>query len=256
MTKNKELNNEIIKGMAHRIREKDEIFDFDLARIFGYTTKSLNQQVRRNLDRFKEGSIFKLTGEESKYILGENSQNDVQGRKIATLNSGRGSNIKYYPYAFTIDGIDVLSTILYGDSIRDNYIKILNYFNKTNDIVDSENLAKIIDNLDNSLEIVRYENGEVSIDISVSPSEETVWLTQSDMATIFETTKQNISSHIQSIFESYKMLENSVVKKYLTTETVKNVITRASDGKEYNQGLQIHHLYISHIKIQVLHIVV
>ena len=138
------------------------------------------------------------------------------------MNSGRGSNIKYYPYAFTIDGIDVLSTILYGDSIKDNYIKIFNYFNKTNDIVD------------NSLEIVRYENGEVSIDISVSPSEETVWLTQSDMATIFETTKQNISSHIQSIFESYKMLENSVVKKYLTTETVKNVITRASDGKEYN----------------------
>ena len=233
MDKNKKeiLTNEAIKNMVHRIREKDVMLDFDLARIFGYETRRFNENVKRNIEKFEEGSIFQLTVEESKNILksqiatssatsslDKNSQNDVQGRKIATLNSGRGSNIKYYPYAFTIEGIEVLSAILYGDSIKDNYIKIFNYFNKTNDIVDNENLAKIIDNLDNSLEIVRYENGEVSIDISVSPSEETVWLTQSDMATIFETTKQNISSHIQSIFESYKMLENSVVKKYLTTD--------------------------------------
>ena len=71
MTKNKKeiLTNEAIKNMVYRIREKDVMLDFDLARIFEYETRRFNQQVKRNIDRFNEGSIFKLTGEESKDIF-------------------------------------------------------------------------------------------------------------------------------------------------------------------------------------------
>ena len=89
MDKNKKeiLTNEAIKNMVYRIREKDVMLDFDLARIFEYETRRFNQQVKRNIDRFNEWSIFKLTGEESKDILGENSQNDVQVRKIATSSA-------------------------------------------------------------------------------------------------------------------------------------------------------------------------
>ena len=151
-----------------------------------------------------------------------------------TLNSGRGSNIKYYPYAFTIDGIDVLSTILYGDSIKDNYIKIFNYFNKTNDIVDSENTSISSNILGKFIETVKYEVDNISIDINVSREENTIWLTQADMSILFDTSIPNISMHIQNIMESYSTLKNSVFKKSLTTESVKNVMRLSTDGKTYN----------------------
>ena len=249
MDKNKKeiLTNEAIKNMVHRIREKDVMLDFDLARIFGYETRRFNENVKRNIEKFEEGSIFQLTVEESKNILksqiatssatsslDKNSQNDVQGNKFVTLNSGRGSNIKYYPYAFTIDGIDVLSTILYGDSIKDNYIKIFNYFNKTNDIVDSENTSISSNILGKFIETVKYEVDNISIDINVSREENTIWLTQADMSILFDTSIPNISMHIQNIMESYSTLKNSVFKKSLTTESVKNVMRLSTDGKTYN----------------------
>ncbi len=77
----------------------------------------------------------------------------------------------------------------------------------------------------NNYEIVRFENGSVSLDINVSPDEDTVWLTQNDMASLFDTTVPNISMHISNIFKDLELEKNSVVKKSLTT---------ASDGKTYN----------------------
>jgi len=65
--------------------------------------------------------------------------------------------------------------------------------------------------------------GENSIDVMVR--EETVWLTQKMIATLFGTTKQNVGQHLKNIFEEKELEENSVVKKFFTT---------AEDGKEYN----------------------
>ena len=53
---------------------------------------------------------------------------------------------------------------------------------------------------------------------------QTVWLSQSQMTELFQTTKQNVSLHLQNIFEEGELAENSVVKDYLTT---------AADGKNY-----------------------
>lgn len=66
-------------------------------------------------------------------------------------------------------------------------------------------------------------NNEVSLDVAVSPEEDTVWLTQNDMAKLFETTRQNISMHVKNILEDEE-LDHSVVKDFLIT---------ASDGKTY-----------------------
>src|SRR5215203_3747972 len=70
--------------------------------------------------------------------------------------------------------------------------------------------------------IYQTPNGNTHIDVRVG--DETVWLTQSQMADIFQTTKQNISLHIKNIFEEGELSESEVVKEYLTT---------ASDGKNY-----------------------
>ncbi len=73
-------------------------------------------------------------------------------------------------------------------------------------------------------EIILYQDATSSINIEVRIEDETVWLTQAQMVNLFQSTKQNISLHIHNIFKEQELVENSVVKEYLTT---------ASDGKKY-----------------------
>ncbi len=73
-------------------------------------------------------------------------------------------------------------------------------------------------------EIIIYQSEDGVTKIQVILEENSVWLTQSQMVELFQTSKQNISLHIQNIFEEGELKENSVVKEYLTT---------ASDGKNY-----------------------
>ena len=81
--------------------------------------------------------------------------------------------------------------------------------------------------MDSSLksEIILYQpNGTVSLEVRLD--EDTVWLSQAQMAELFQTTKQNVSLHINNIFKENELDKNSVVKDYLTT---------ALDGKAYKK---------------------
>lgn len=75
----------------------------------------------------------------------------------------------------------------------------------------------------NKSDMVIYDDGELELNVSVE--NETVWLTQKQIAELFGVTKQNISLHINRIFKDEELDENSVVKFFLTT---------AQDGKSYN----------------------
>ena len=72
--------------------------------------------------------------------------------------------------------------------------------------------------------IYRSEDGRIRLDVRFE--DETVWLTQQLMAELFQTTKQNVSLHLQNIFKEGELAEDSVVKDSLTT---------ASDGKSYRK---------------------
>ena len=74
-----------------------------------------------------------------------------------------------------------------------------------------------------NLKIIIYNNGKVSLDVRVSPEEQTIWLNQGQIALLFETTQPNISMHIKHILEEQE-LDNSVHKDFLYT---------APDGKQY-----------------------
>ena len=93
-----------------------------------------------------------------------------------------------------------------------------------------ESLKELVENSDNSTtpfeskDVITYSNGAINIDVSVSPKEETVWLTQSQIAKLFDTTQQNVSKHIINIFEDCELAKDSVHKEYLYT---------ASDNKQY-----------------------
>ena len=67
-----------------------------------------------------------------------------------------------------------------------------------------------------------FDSTEFQIEVRVE--DETVWLTQNQMVSLFDATKQNISLHINNIFNEGELQRNSVVREYLTT---------ASDGKKY-----------------------
>ncbi|HEY1718383.1 MAG TPA: virulence RhuM family protein [Verrucomicrobiae bacterium] len=72
--------------------------------------------------------------------------------------------------------------------------------------------------------LILYQTEDGRTHLQVRLENQTVWLSQSQMAELFQTTKQNVSLHIQNIFEEGELAEDSVVKDYLTT---------AADGKNY-----------------------
>ena len=105
MTKTKRISPEPVEHITRSIlilRGQRVILDRELAAIYGATTKRLNEQVKRNRDRFPEDFMFQLGAEEA-----ERSRS-----QIATLNSGRGQNIKYRPYAFTEHGAIQVANVL------------------------------------------------------------------------------------------------------------------------------------------------
>lgn len=77
---------------------------------------------------------------------------------------------------------------------------------------------------ESSSQFLLYQSQDGQIKVQVKIKDETVWLTQKQMAELFGTTKQNISLHIQNIFSEGELEENSVIKEFLTT---------AIDGKRY-----------------------
>ena len=125
MEKSKEimpLDTGDIKNRIFTIRGKQVMLDSDLAELYGYEVKRLNEQVRRNKERFPEDFMFQLLAEEVP---------DSLKSQIATLNESgnrRGSNLKKLPYAFTEQGIYMLSTVLRGELAVKQSIFIMRAF--------------------------------------------------------------------------------------------------------------------------------
>ena len=94
-----------IQNKIYEIRGRRVMFDFELAEMYGMETKRLKEAVRRNIKRF-EGDDFMI----------ELTRDEVSRSQIASLNKGRGSNIKYSPFAFTDLGIAMLSSVLNSEA--------------------------------------------------------------------------------------------------------------------------------------------
>ena len=116
------LDTNDIKRRIFTIRGKQVMLDSDLAELYGYDVKRLNEQVRRNKERFPEDFMFQLLKEEIP---------DSSKSQIATLNESgnkRGSNVKKLPYVFTEQGIYMLSTVLRGELAVKQSIFIMRAF--------------------------------------------------------------------------------------------------------------------------------
>ena len=97
--------------------------DRDLAELYGVTTKRLNEQVKRNRKRFPEDFMFRLTMAEWRSV--QSSSKSAPGeytlRSQSVTLEGKGKHSKYLPFAFTEQGIAMLSGVLHSDrAIRMN----------------------------------------------------------------------------------------------------------------------------------------
>ena len=132
-----------IESRILNIRDRQVILDRDLAELYGVETKALNQAVKRNAKRFPEDFMFQLTKEESLNLLSTiTSQQETLNQEkkynplgtgtsrsqIVTMKTERGKNLKYRPYAFTEQGIAMLSGILRSDTAIEVNIRIMRAF--------------------------------------------------------------------------------------------------------------------------------
>ena len=133
-----------IESLILSIRGKQVILDRDLARLYGVETRVLNQAVQRNIERFPKDFMFQLSKEEAESSRSQfvmlNAEGDELKSQFATSNegssrsqfatlNGRGHNIKHLPYAFTENGIAMLSGVLRSPMAIATNIHIMRAFN-------------------------------------------------------------------------------------------------------------------------------
>ena len=110
-----------LKDKIYTIRGQQVMLDFDLAEIYGYTTKSFNQQVKNNIERFPSDFRLQLTKGEVESIL-----------RSKNLTSSWGGS-RYLPYAFTEQGIYMLMSILKGELAVNQSIALVRLFKSMKD---------------------------------------------------------------------------------------------------------------------------
>lgn len=117
------LTDAVISQRIYLIRGRKVMLDKDLAELYGVETKVLNQAVKRNIERFPADFMLTLTHKEA-----GNSRS-----QFVTLN--RGKNIKYLPYAFTEQGVAMLSSVLRSKRAIQVNIQIMRMFTRLRELL-------------------------------------------------------------------------------------------------------------------------
>ena len=162
------MNIDAIQNRIFTIRNVQVMIDNDLAEMYGVELKRLNEQVKRNIQRFPESFRFQLTVSESAKLIAnsdrfenqrsqnatiENEENILRSQN-ATIEDKRGKHRKYLPYVFTEQGVSMLSAVLRSETAIKVSITIMNAFVEMRKFIASN--ASIFNRLDN-LEIKQLE---------------------------------------------------------------------------------------------------
>lgn len=129
---------EHIANKIYLIRSLKMMLDRDLAELYGVETKVLKQAVRRNIDRFPADFMFELTKEEHQSLRSQN----------VTLKK-RGQHSKYLPFAFTEQGVAMLSSVLKSDRAIHVNIQIMRTFTQLRKMLSThEDLKRKIESME------------------------------------------------------------------------------------------------------------
>ncbi len=125
-----ELFKQEIENRIFTIRDKQVMIDSHLAELYGVELKRLNEQVKRNSERFPEQFIFQLTRIEFEFLRSQFAilKTSIFDNAGLEENENRGKHRKYLPYAFTEQGVAMLSAILRSETAVKVSIRIMNAF--------------------------------------------------------------------------------------------------------------------------------
>ena len=140
---NRDLQKINIESLIRTIRGQKVMVDFDLAMLYGVLNKRLNEQVKRNIERFPDDFMFQLTKEEWNILRSQiATANTPENKAIAFLRSQFAttknlSKIRTLPYAFTRNGIGMLSSVLGSETAVAMNIRIMRAFTASQQIMES-----------------------------------------------------------------------------------------------------------------------
>ena len=151
-----ELTNEEIKNLIYTIRGKQVMIDSDVAMLYHYETKKVNQAVKRNIDRFPDRFCFRLTKSEFDVL-----RSQIVTSKMETDNKteNRGGR-RELPYVFTEQGIAMLSGILKSDIAVQVSINIMDAFVEMRKFMNTnKNLYEKVINIENKIDnkFIQYD---------------------------------------------------------------------------------------------------
>jgi hypothetical protein len=130
-----------IEQKIYLIRGQRVMLDADLAELYGVKTKIVNKAVKRNLDRFPEDFMFQLNKEELERLRFQNG----------TSKTGRGGS-RYLPYAFTAQGVAMLSGVLTSSRAITVNVEIMRAFVRLRQVLSSHReLARKLEELERHL---------------------------------------------------------------------------------------------------------
>ena len=133
------LNEEYLMSKIYIIRGVQVMLDFDLAAIYGYTTKRFNEQVKNNIERFDNEFRFQLTEIEFDDLRCKKCTSNFAGSKDENLRSKISTSswggTRYLPFAFTEEGIYMLMTVLKGDLAVSQSKKLIKLFKQMKDYI-------------------------------------------------------------------------------------------------------------------------
>ncbi|MCQ2351321.1 MAG: ORF6N domain-containing protein, partial [Paludibacteraceae bacterium] len=180
---------------VYYVRQKLVVLDRDLAAAFGVETKQLKRVVKRHPELF--------TGDETAFEL---TMEECSRCQNGTMNEGRGSNIKYLPFAFTQAGVQVLKTLMKSS------VEI--------EFEEEPPLPAIYEESWNEGTVVLYSAENLSESLEVKVTEDNVWLNRNQIAILFGRDIKTISKHIN----------NAMMEELQNTPTVANFATVQTEG--------------------------
>ena len=175
---------EVIKNKIYEIRGQRVMLDRDLAHLYGVETKVLNQAVKRNAERFPEDFMYRLTKEE------------CLRSQIVTLNEDHGKHLKYMPYAFTEQGVAMLSSVLKSSTAIQINIFIMRAFVTMRNYVASVSAA--------SAELAEFKERLMLIEQSCKDNADAV----SDLSEDMQKELDDIYIALSQLADKQKTLEN------------------------------------------------
>lgn len=139
---NYDLTNVDIESLIRTIRGQKVMVDFDLAMLYGVKNKRLNEQVKRNIKRFPDDFMFQLTKEEwivlrSQIAATKQSENQPNRNLKSQFATSSWGGTRKLPYAFTRNGIGMLSSVLGSDTAVEMNIRIMRVFTAAHQIMEN-----------------------------------------------------------------------------------------------------------------------